>query len=1085
MAYPPEIHAVTDKFSAPEFDPGVHFSRNLAGLHGERNWTESRCICIEAQAGQGKTLLAAQLLTARPGYPVCWYRMEKADAVPGFFLSSLIAGLEKTLPGFTVPTADRILADAGGAPEVYLIVLAQILDALKPLLTSPVTVVFDDVHLCDESPLSRSLLLHFLTHSPPQIRFILAARRDLESLFAAVNAGGRKVFLGNESLALNSQEIAEIFNRFFHIPLTITAVHHLSRMTSGWMMGLVLTRQLLSAEPDPLRVEARLGDFAREQGGSLAYFLQQVLSTLPGRDRELLLTLAILDDIPLELAALLTGLAPTEVAASLANLSRQNSFIRPLNSQHSGFVMHHLLQDTLRLLLRMEKSPGEYQALHDRAGEWYFAKGQYRLAVACHIAGGNYPAAQRILRAAGSSMSLPARLESLNQTIATLPEAVVSAYPWFAYVRGMHQLNSHPDQALPWLEQARVGFCRDEDEFGELLSSLQITFFCIAGDGSYLKGYPLIKRSMALYAAHGDQLAPAAKAHAENIFLLANVFFFLDLPAADRYLNSGLNQARTLGLVNLEAEARLGRLFRFILGGDLDLCREELEQILPFLDHPLVNQIVRGSFWLGLMNYLQISGDFASYARHKEIYYQVLGKEILEGSVIYPHLLLWDLDIYLARGDRATLAETLAKALTQTGVGAGLHLRSLYLLYQGVFLVEEGKDEAARAAITEALELRELHGGRLFQVIGWQAAGGVFSRLGKDDQALEFFALAMASDSPFLTATTLAYRCHHFLARAARDLAHGDLRSLLGILKTQGYCYFYFSTPELMRTLLAEAVRVGIEPALARALAAERLGCAILKDGTLLPLLRITCLGDLRLEFSGSGGIASSDLTESQRQLLGALLCSPGLALPQSRLQVLLWPESPEKKSRNSFDTLLSRLRKTFQSALGSSGDAKHYLALKNGIVSLHHYRSDSTVFQDLGKKGRAAFRAKEYRQAELLLHRALDLWRGEFLPTVEMLYDLAQQRHNLHLKGIDCALTLADTLEILKAPQEALDVLARVAPFDPTNGRLARKRYALFIILRQPALAQAVLDQYAEALCREDFSPEEVAENLELFWQP
>jgi len=1080
----PEIQAVPDKFSPLQFDASLHHPRNLSRLHNDSGWAESRCIFIEAQAGQGKSVLIAQLLQEQHHQPVFWYRMEKDDAAPSFFLSSLISGLEKTYPGFAAPQAQHFLADDSAAPETFLAALAQIIKELQPLITTPVTVVFDDVHLCEESPLSRALLLHLLDQAPARMQFILASRRNLQPLFAGINDRSRKVFLDNESLSLGHQEIAEIFNRFFQIPLTMAAVRHLSQMTSGWMMGLVLTRQILSAEPDPLRVEARLVDFAQEQGGSLAYFLQQVLATLSARDREILLILSLLDDIPLELASLLTGVGPEELGETLENLSRQNSFIRPLNPQGSGFVMHHLLQEGLRQLLRAEKSPAAYQALHDQAGAWYFAQGHFRLAVSCHITGGNYPAAQQLLRAVGPSMNLQTRLESLNQAIAALTDEVVAAHPWFAYARGMYLLNNHPDQALPWLEQARVGFCRDGDEVGELLSAQQIIFFCIAGDGSYLKGYPLVTRSMALYAAHGDKLAPATKAHAENIFLLANNFFFLNLRESDRYLSSGLNQARALGLVNLEAEARLARFFRFLLGGDYALCQSELEQILPFLDHPLVNQIVRNAIWMAQMNYLQMSGDFASYARHKERYYQTWGKEIVAGNVINPYLLLWDLDGYLAQGNRIALAETLATALAQTGLGAGLHFRSQYLLYQGLYLAEDGKDAAALEAITEALELRELHGGRLFQIKGWLAAGAVYSRLGQDEQAREFFTLALDSDSSFLTATALAYRCRHFLEREAWDLAHQDLRSLLGILQSKGYRHFLLWTPELLRTLLAEAVRMGIEPAWAGALAAERLGCTILPDGTLLPLLQITSLGDLRLEFSGSGAISSEELTESQRQLLGALLCSPDLALPQSHLQTLLWPESPEKKSRNSFDTLMSRLRKILQAALGDSGEAKHYLTLKNGIVSLHHCQCDTSLFLNSAKKGRAAFRAKEYRQAELRLHEALDRWRGEFLPTVAETLELAQQRHNYHLQGVDCALTLADTLEIIKAPQQALDVLARVVPLAPTNDRLARKRYGLFILLRQPSLAQNVLDQYAEALRQDDYSPEEIAENLELFWQ-
>jgi len=103
-----------------------------------------------------------------------------------------------------------LLADDSAGQETFLVVLDQILKALPSPAPAPVTVVFDDVHLCDESPLSRALLRHLLAQAPAKMQFILAARRNLGTLFTGVNNRSQKVFLDNESLALGPRKLPNL-----------------------------------------------------------------------------------------------------------------------------------------------------------------------------------------------------------------------------------------------------------------------------------------------------------------------------------------------------------------------------------------------------------------------------------------------------------------------------------------------------------------------------------------------------------------------------------------------------------------------------------------------------------------------------------------------------------------------------------------------------------------------------------------------------------------------------------------------------------------------------------------------------------
>lgn len=1070
-----------DKFLAPVFDSHAHLDRDLAAVHPDKDWPASRFIFIEAQAGQGKTVLATQLLAQHQANSSCWYRMEANDAAPGFFLSNLQTGLAQKFPELSGDAIGASLESGGAGLDQYKFLLDRMLADLKKAATGSTTIVIDDIHFCENSPQTIALLLRLFNKAPSRFRFIGVSRRNLAPLAEDVTAQGRKVLLTNDDLAFSGFEIAELFNRLYQVPLTRKAVQHLIKATSGWVMGLALTHKSLEDGIDAAEVEAKLADLDTLQAESFSYFLEQLLGKMEATERETLLVLSLLDDIPVSLAAQMTG--NDDIAALLAEITRNNSFIRPLSSEQNTYTMHHLLQEGLRSQAQTEKSSRELRRLYDTAGDWYRARERYRLAFHYYVTGGNYQGAQQLFREVGPHMTKQTRLDALQQTIDSLPEEIVAEYPWFAYSRGLVLINSDPTAALPWLETALAGFRDEGDEIGELLCCVQLIYYSIAVDGFYLRGNPLLLRSMELYDAFGDRLAPSMKCHAENIFLFANVIFFLDAKTADVYLTSGLEHARNLGLTNLEAEARQARLFRFLLVGELDLTLHELDNAWPLLEHPMVNKLVQGAIWLALLNYLEKSGDFASYERQKDNFLQTFDREFLEKSVMWPYLFLWELDMYLALGDWEKFTETLDKATSLGGIGAGPHFRSQYLLYQGLHLAGIGKEKQARIALEEAHGLRAKIGGKLFQTKELCVSGEVCSILGMEEQALVYFAQAMESDSPYMTTAALAYRCTHFLKKGERGPALDDLRQMLSIMKDKGYRHFFFWTPELMKTLLAEAVRQEIEPVLARDLAAERLNAAILENGTLIPLLRITSLGDLQLEFCGRQSISSAALTESQRQLLGALLCNSGLAVPQAHLQVMLWPESSEKKSRNSFDTLLSRLRKILQTALGKDVDAKLYLSLKNGILSLHHCRLDAALFQDLLKSGLEAFKAKEYRSAELLLHRAMEHWQGEFLPAVRTDHELEQQRRYYQQRGLECALALADTLQIQKEPKQAVEVLKSIVPRDPTNYRLAGKLYSLLISQNQPYRAQAAFDRYIQALRREGFSNSEVAEIIEHFW--
>lgn len=1064
------------KYAAPAFDPGKQLFRDLENLGFPPSEAPfPRFVFLEGQAGQGKTTLAAQLLHQRSA-PFCWYRMEESDRTGAYFLGSLLAGLKGTTPAFSTP-ADASIQSGTLDREQHPRLLTALLTDFCRTLRADFFIVLDDVHLCFPSDETTPLLEVLISHASPHLHLIFLGRRNLAPLIAAARRRGSVISHDNRALAFSSGEIASLCNTLWQVPLTRPAVRTLQQISDGWVMGLLLTIRSLRGN-DPNRIETELASLRQRPAVDFDFLLGQVLADLPPEQREALLILSLLEDIPLDLARTMTGCEA--IGTVLEEMVRNNCFLRGLGGDKRVFLLHQLFQGGLRQLARQEFSTTELHRLYGLAADWYLAAGQPDWAIRYFLAAEDYLRAEATLSQAGLQFNLQHRLAALRHEIGALPEEIVTFHPWFAYSCGVGLMTEDPPRALPRLQLAHDQFVRRGDALGELLAGAQLMLFSIATDGNYARGYPLLARTMTLLNDFAERLPPRVLGHVANVAVLANTFLHFDPPQAERFFALGLDIALRENLISLEVEARVARLYYLIFSGAWQRCRQELEAALPLLHDPLCSQLYRGAIFLAYMGFLKGCGDFSAYERQKHLYRTQFAASLRERSIFEDYVLLWDLHMHLALGDRERAAATLKAALASKGAAAGPHLKNLFLQYAALLAAEAGERDAALAAMETARELRQQAGGDYFLDLNHAFYGATFDALGEDAQALACFARALDSSSTHLRETALAFRARYSLRRHLTG-AQDDLRELLGSMRTEGHGHFYGWMPELMGELLAAAVRTGIETTFARQLAEQRLRCTVLEDGRILPLLEVTTLGSLRFRIGDRDILAESDLGESQRQLLAVLLSRSDLSSPQKRLQLLLWPESNETKSRNNFDKLLSRLRKSLQSACGA--DAGHYLQLRNGILSLCHCRVDANLFSKLVRQGMKDFREGNHWQAESLLHQARELYRGEFLPSAPESDQVERYRSELLADYQSGVLVHAETLLKVRQPQRAISVLEESLAGDPLHDETAKKLYSLLILHGSPSRAQAVVEGYGAALRREGFHPEEIRETLEAFW--
>jgi ATP/maltotriose-dependent transcriptional regulator MalT len=352
----------------PTFDPARHFSRHRLISSIQKKWgPKIKALLIEAQAGQGKSTLALELL-AGIKMDSAWCQLGSEHGDPVQFLSSLNQHFKTSLTNFSAPLIEAMLAngevDASNASDV----LARLLQSLRGSLFRDFCLVLDDVYLLSEFPHSQTLLNALLLNAPAQLKLVMISRTPILPQLRSDCPADRVLQVGNADLALSRSEIAVLFNEVLDLPIATGAVKALHQTTEGWIMGMMLVASKSEATGMVINNEALSAILAQGREGIPDYFISEVLSKLPLPLRRTLAKLALLQEIPLTLAEALAEVE--DVKSVLRDLHHRNFFVRILDEKQSLYAFHHLFQDCLRRLLKSEFSEAELATVQCEIATW-------------------------------------------------------------------------------------------------------------------------------------------------------------------------------------------------------------------------------------------------------------------------------------------------------------------------------------------------------------------------------------------------------------------------------------------------------------------------------------------------------------------------------------------------------------------------------------------------------------------------------------------------------------------------------------------------------------------------------------------
>ena len=406
-----------------------------AGLVNRLRAERAPVVLLAAPAGYGKTTLLAQWAERDPR-EFAWLRLGPGDGDPDTLLRLLVDAVD------AVAGVDAAVRDAVSREPVRAGLVARRLGRRLLSRAAPLVIVLDNVEELGAEA-SDATLTALCDYLPPGARLVLSGRRASLPVVARLRAEGRLAELTAADLRLTDREAALLL-RSERLELEPTEVQALNRRAEGWAAGLYLA--------------ALAGHGIGGAHHFLSeYFDAEVLARLSPETAEVALGASVLDRLSGPLCDAVLGRRGS--AAVLHRLAATESFVLPLDREHTTFRFHGLFREALRARLEREQ-PDRYAELCRRAAAWYERAGDLPAAIGHLRAVGDLEGVSRLLGVAAPEIWGRGLLSELEPCLDDLRDAPLQRGEHHAAaVAGtlVHALLGHDSEALRWASIADAG----------------------------------------------------------------------------------------------------------------------------------------------------------------------------------------------------------------------------------------------------------------------------------------------------------------------------------------------------------------------------------------------------------------------------------------------------------------------------------------------------------------------------------------------------------------------------------------------------------------------------------------------------
>ena len=423
---------------------------------------------IAADAGCGKTTLIAGFIREQ-NRPSVWYQLDHTDADPAVFLGYLTEGIRKIIPGFG-NAIFQYLAEANEEilryPEraVDLLIHEVLQSAEQPLI-----LVLDDYHHIGRKTQVHTFVDRLLQYASDLIHIVITTRDMPPLAMMRRRTQSALLVVTRDDLLFNDAEVRELFRRTLDLELTDEQAAEYGDRTQGWITALQLVRQVADREMNAAGGPVDLIEILRQSEKDIFdYFAEEVFSRESDSIQKLLLSLSLLDTLPLETCCLVF---PDErCSALLPELAQKNVFLTVVGDAKPAeeYRLHPLFRDFLLRRYRAEAGRAGLARVRDRIARVFIANGQWEQALPYLIEAGQFDEASRVIAGHGREFLTAGAFVTLNNFSSQIPDAALDSHPYaLLHISEVARIQGETEKASSMLRRAAARFADTEDSPGQ------------------------------------------------------------------------------------------------------------------------------------------------------------------------------------------------------------------------------------------------------------------------------------------------------------------------------------------------------------------------------------------------------------------------------------------------------------------------------------------------------------------------------------------------------------------------------------------------------------------------------------------
>lgn len=993
--------------------------------------SDNRLIIIAAPAGYGKTSLLIDFAHRIP-MPVGWLSLDAMDAEPQRFVAGFIAALREAFPKFgrtSIPAMNGMPQERLNLESLVSLIVNDIYETIDEHFV----LVIDDYHLVESVQEINYFINRFLLLADENCHVIISSRRllplaDMPLLVARSMVGG----IGFEELAFQPEEIQNLYLQNFGISLSEQQIEELSRLTEGWVTGLILSTQVENGQ-----VKTRF-QTKKVAGVSIYdYLAQQVLDQQRDELKKFLYRTSLFEEFDMQICKEVLGRGlniQSDWQSLIEEVQKNNLFVLPVIEEERIWLRyHHLFRDFLQNRL-INEFPDEARRILDRLSDYYQEVGDWERAYHIYDRMGNKEAKARLIERAGAFLVSKGRILTLQSWLEDLPSLYIERSPWLLSVQGAVRVMLGDvrggieafDLALRLCGEdqsalvahtliRRSGAFRIQGEYhralddaekalqvlGLLSEEKQLHASALHAKGTVLHYLGKINESLTwliqardIFFDLGDEES-AAKVAME----IAMVYRYLgNLEHAEKIYKDTLLLYQSSGNVIWQANLlnNLGVLHS--LAGMYEIAIEELEKAIQYARIGGYSRLEA----YALTSLGDLFKDVGAFVEAEQAYQKALALiQQIEDQFLRFYLTLAESDLQLAKAQLSEAEKTMLSAWQMATDAGSLYEESLCKWVAGKIAIAKGEFDIARASLTEAENYFLIERHHVEAIRCRMLLLVVHARAGNE--------LELKKRMEELLPVVRDVKFHHLIGSSGEplerifreDTVFSEEVRVLSAPFLKVIRQHYRQLPNVRNQLRQRSQEVPVSP----------------------PELTILTLG--RIQVSLGDHIISGMEWRSQtaRDLMLLLMLHPE-GLTKEQIGLIFWPDISPAELKIRFKNTIYRLRHAAGKDVVVFEDDLYYF---NRAID---YEAD---FETFNREIQLAGLARKAEQEIIHYRRAVELYKGEFLPEINEEWVLGE-RDRLHQKFMTALKRLADLYLQTAQPVEALAFANKYLEFDAVN---------------------------------------------------